>query len=212
MAGDNVTGTRAPETIHIAVLAAGESKRFGSQKLLASWRGRPLVTYSLRAAQRACPGRVLLVSGHEAEAIEAVSAADTDTIVRNPDFAGGIGTSIAAAARACPRDAAALLIALGDQPLVSADHLRTVIAAWDRSAHSIVATAYAGTFGPPVLFGREYFSALASLNGEQGAKSVLFEFRERVVTVECAPAAVDIDTQGDLKALGQADSSEQMYS
>ena len=210
--GDNVTGTRARDTIRIAVLAAGESKRFGPQKLLAPWRGQPLVSHSLRAAQRACPGRVLLVSGHEAEAIEAVTTGDADRIVRNSDFAGGIGTSIAAAARACPAEAQALLIALGDQPLVTADHFRAVIAAWDRSAHSIVATAYAGTFGPPVLVGREYFSMLTGLSGDQGAKHLLHDYRERVVTVEFQPAAVDIDTTGDLVSLGQADSSEQTYS
>ena len=209
---DNVTGTRAAETIRIAVLAAGESKRFGSQKLLAPWRGKPLVSYCLGAAQRACPGRVLLVSGHEAEAIEAAASGGADLVVRNPDFAGGIGTSIAAAVRACPDDAAALLIALGDQPLVTADHLRALIAAWDRSPHGIVASAYAGTFGPPVLLGRAFFRALAALKGDQGAKPVLLEFRDQVVTVEFQAAAVDVDTAGDLASLGQADSSEPSYS
>jgi molybdenum cofactor cytidylyltransferase len=209
---DNVTGTTAMETVRVAVLAAGESKRFGTQKLLAPWRGRPLVSHCLRAAQRACPGRVLLVSGHEAEAIEAVSAGDTDVFVRNPGFAGGIGTSIAAAADACPPGTGALLIVLGDQPLVTADHLRALVAAWDRAAHSIVASAYADTFGPPVLLGRAYFGALAALNGDQGAKRILQEFRNHVVTVEFQPAAIDVDSSGDLASLGQADSSEQTYS
>lgn len=210
--GDNGTGTKARETVRIAVLAAGESKRFGPQKLLARWQRKPLVSYSLRAAQRACPGGVLLVSGHEAEAIEAAANGNADMIARNSEFAGGIGTSIAAAVHACRDDAEALLIALGDQPLVTADHLRAVIAAWDGSPHGIVATAYAGTVGPPVLFGRAYFAALAALDGEEGAKSVLLEFRKHVVTLEFRPAAVDVDTPGDLASLDQDDSSEQTYS
>ena len=210
--GDNGTGLKARETIRIAVLAAGESRRFGAQKLLAPWRGQPLLSFALRAAQRACPGEVTLVSGFAAEAIEALGKKHADAIVRNPDFAEGIGTSIAAAARACSPDVDALLVALGDQPLVSADHLRAIVAAWDRAPHSIVATAFAGTLGPPALFGREHFVTLSALGGDRGARHLLHEHRESVVTVEFPPAAIDVDTSEDLASLDQDDSSEQTYS
>lgn len=207
--GDNGTGLQAEVTIRIAVLAAGESRRFGSQKLLAPWQGQPLLAYPLSAAQLACPGGVLLVSGHAAERIEALAAEHADKAVHNPDFAAGVGTSIATAARACSADVDALLIVLGDQPLVTADHLRALIAAWERAADGIVATAYAGTVGPPVLFGRAHFAALTELGGDRGAKQLLLEQREKVVTVEFRPAAVDIDTADDLASLAQGDSSEQ---
>ena len=154
----------------------------------------------------------MLVTGHEADAIEAVSSTRADMIVRNPDHALGIGTSIAAAARACPADADAIVIALGDQPLVTADHYRALISAWDRAGGGIVATAFAETLGPPVLFGRQYLPALAELRDDSGAKRILTEHREQVVTVDFPPAAVDIDTPDDLEGLCQAASSEQTYS
>lgn len=196
--------------VAIAVLAAGESRRFGAHKLLAPWRGRPILQHVLEQAQQACPGKVLLVTGHEADAIEALASAQADRIVRNPDYTLGMGTSIAAAASACSTDA--IVIALGDQPLVTADHYRALISAWNRAATSVVATAYGETFGPPVLFGRGYLSALARLRGDNGAKRILAEHRDRVVTIDFPPAAVDIDTPEDLEGLDQATSSEHTYS
>jgi molybdenum cofactor cytidylyltransferase len=209
---DKGTGSGAAETIRIALLAAGESKRFGGQKLLASLHERPLLLHALSHAQRACPGRVLLVTGHEAAAVEAASTNLADTIVRNPAYADGIGTSIAAAVRACPADADAMVIALADQPLVTAEHYRALIAAWERAEQSIVATAFADTFGPPVLFGRQHFSALAELGDDSGAKHVLMERLDSVATLEFGPAAVDIDTPEDLDRISQSASSEQTCS
>ena len=208
----NGTGLKARETIRIAVLAAGESRRFGAQKLLATWRGQPLLSFALAAAQRACPGGVLLVTGSDAEAIEALGEKHAIAIVRNPEFAEGIGTSIAVAARACSPDVDALLIALADQPLVSADHLQAIVAAWDRASQSIVATAFAGALGPPVLFGRAHFATLSALGGDRGARHLLHEHRDSVVTVEFPPAAIDVDTSEDLASLDQADSSKPTYS
>ena len=196
--------------VAIAVLAAGESRRFGANKLLAPWRGRPLLQHVLEQAQQACPGSVLLVTGHEAEELEAAVPARADLIVRNLDYAFGMGTSIAAAARACPADA--IVIALGDQPLVTATHYRALISAWDRTDSGIVATAYDEIFGPPVLFGRRYLPTLTELRDDSGAKRILTEHRDRVITVDFPQASIDIDTPDDLEALCQAASSEQTYS
>jgi len=197
------------ETIRVAVLAAGTSRRFGVHKLLAPWRGRPLLLHALEQAQRACPGQVMLVTGHEAGAVEAAAGDQADTMVRNPDHKGGIGTSIAVAANACPAPTSALMIVLGDQPLVTDAHLRALIAAWDREPGSIVATAWQESFGPPVLFGRRHLPALGQLGDDRGARHILQAHPECVTRVEFQPAAIDIDTPDDFEGLYQADSSEQ---
>ena len=185
--------------VAVAILAAGKARRFGRQKLLEIWRGRPLLEHALRAASEVSGADVRLVTGDERYAnLAALYAA---RVVHNPRFEDGIGTSIAAVAAACDDDTDALVIVLGDQPLVTGGHLRALIAAWDGEEGSIVATAYAGTQGPPVLFGGTYFSELATLDDDSGAKGVLRAHADRVRTVRFEPAAFDVDTPVDLDRL-----------
>lgn len=183
------------------VLAAGLSQRYGRTKLLEDFNGRPLLCHALDAAQTACPGRVCLITGNDRAAIHDAGETHADSVVHNPDFASGIGSSIRSGVRECRERADALLVLLADQPLVTAEHLSTLIETWEGEARAIVASAYSGTTGPPVLFGRAYFEMLAALSGDSGAKSVLRENHATVRTVNCAPAAIDIDTPGDLEAL-----------
>ena len=185
--------------VAIAILAAGKAARFGRQKLLAAWRGRPLLEYALRASRESCECRVLLVTGEESFAN--LAARYADRVVRNPRFEDGIGTSIAAAAAACDSETDALIVVLGDQPLVTAAHLRALMTTWDGEEGGIVATSYADTRGPPVLFGSAYFSELAALHDDSGAKRILRAHAKRVRTVTFEPAAVDVDTPDDLAGL-----------
>lgn len=188
--------------IAVAILAAGKAERFGRQKLLEALRGRSLLEHVLQASQAACEGRVLLVTGKEPYAH--LAARYAARAVHNPRSDDGMGTSIAAAAAACDAATDALVIVLGDQPLVTAAHLRTLMDTWDGEPRGIVATSYAGTQGPPVLFGSAYFSELALLGDDSGAKAVLCANRGHVRTVRFEPAAVDIDTPGDMARLRQS--------
>lgn len=186
-------------SVAVAILAAGKAARFGRQKLLETWSGRPVLEHVLTAVSEAGLGNVLLVTGDEPFA--ELAANYSARVVCNPGFESGIGTSIAASADACDGETEALVIVLGDQPLVTAAHLRALVATWDGEEGGIVATSYADTQGPPVLFGSAYFSELASLNDDSGAKRILRAHAERVGTVTFEPAAFDVDTPDDLARL-----------
>ncbi len=186
--------------VRIAILAAGQASRFGANKLMQLWRGQPLLSYVLEAASQICPGQVLVVTGADAETITPVCAEfDADT-VSNPSFASGIGTSIATAARACEVDADGMLLLLGDQPLVTASHLGELIDLWNGDEQRICASRYAGTQGPPILFGSAYFTQLSELNDDSGARRLVTD-NDRVVTIDFEPAAVDVDKLADLAEL-----------
>jgi len=187
--------------VYCIVLAAGESRRYGRTKLLEDLHGKPLLCHTLEAAQAACPGRVCLVTGKDADAVHTAGRRIADLVAHNPDFASGIGSSISAGVSACGEHADALLIALADQPLVTAGHISALIETWDGEATTIIASAYSETIGPPVLFGRSYFEKLGKLSGDKGAKSVLRENPRSVQSVYFEPAAFDIDTPGDLETL-----------
>ena len=187
--------------ICIAVLAAGQARRFGASKLLQPHDDRPLLHHALAAATDALPGNVYLVTGHDAPTIAKSSSGFGYRQIFNPDFESGIGTSIAAAANHCADVADALIIALADQPKVNASHLTMLASTWSGDSEQIVATEFSGTTGPPVLFGSAYFAELAKLDGDQGAKEVLRSNAQAVVAVRFEAASIDIDTPADLDAL-----------
>lgn len=188
-------------TVFAAVLAAGGSSRFGSIKQSALLDGLPLVRRAINTALKACDNRVLAVIGHEAKTVLAAIDSEPCFVTVNRDYGEGLGTSIAAAARACGENADALLLLLADQPLVTAQHLRALIDTWSGAEDEIVASSYSGTEGPPVLFPRGAFGALESLAGDKGARALFHDSRFRLRTVPFEPAAVDIDTPADLAAL-----------
>ena len=119
----------------------------------------------------------------------------------NPDSEAGIGTSIAIAARTCASNADALVIALADQPLVTASHLTALASTWSGDSNQIVATEFSATLGPPALFGSGFFAELAELKGDQGARRIVRRNSQAVVAVNFEPASIDIDTPSDLDSL-----------
>ncbi len=187
--------------VAIAVLAAGQSRRFGNNKLLRQWQGLPLLQHALSAAQQASPGRVCLVTGHDDRHVLTAAGKLADRIVHNPRFREGMGTSIAAAAEAVGQSVSGLIVALGDQPQISAEHLQCLIEHWDGQASRIVVTTYAGVQGAPVLFGSNWFASLRKCRGDEGARHILRENSTSVVQVAFEPAAIDIDTPADFAAL-----------
>ena len=183
------------------VLAAGRSSRFGSTKQAATLGEVSLVRRAIDTAAAACDDRVITVIGHDAATVFQAMHTDSGFIIVNEAYEKGLGSSIAAAARACGTHVDALLLLLADQALVTARHLRTLIDAWSGSDDEIVATAYDHVLGPPVLLPRATFSDLCALSGDRGARELLSDDRFRRKTIHFEAAAVDIDTPEDLATL-----------
>ena len=189
--------------IHVCVLAAGTSSRFGATKLVQTLRGKPLLQHALIAANGSCPNRVNLVIGHDQEAVLAASGDLADQIIVNSDYRSGLGTSIAAGVRSCRARADAILILLADQPLITERHLKTLIEQWSGAENEIVVSCFDATSGPPILFPSGAFDALSRLTGDQGAKSVLTNGDFVVRSVKIPAAGVDVDTPDSLRELEQ---------
>ena len=187
--------------IFAVVLAAGSASRYGALKQLAVHRGRPLVAQAVATAEAVSGPRSLLVAGHEWQAVVQACLPMRGYFVNFEDYRGGLGASIACAARSLGEAAAAMLLILADQPLVTVAHLEALVTRWRRTPENIVATGYAGVTGPPVIFPQRCFGRLAGLRGDKGARAVLEDPAERVSVVSFEPAAVDIDRPGDLERL-----------
>lgn len=189
------------ERIFAIVLAAGESRRFGSMKQLALVDGQALVARAMRAAEQVCGQRTLLVAGNEWQQVASAAAPLAGFLIINKAFGQGLSSSIRQAIASIDALADAALLMLADQPLVDRTHLMHLVSRWRASPSCIVASAYAGTMGPPVIFPRRFFPQLAALEGDSGARPVLASNRDSVRAVQFEPAAVDIDTPEDLGEL-----------
>jgi molybdenum cofactor cytidylyltransferase len=161
------TGPSMPEvesenkspTVFAVVLAAGGSNRFGRSKQLEGFEGRPLVRRAAELARSVCGDRNVLLVGHESAAVVAAAGDAPQYLVVNDRYEEGLGGSIALAAKTLSHVANAVLLLFTDQPLITARHLRALIDTWSGADSEIVATAFSGTLGPPVLFPRGAFAA-----------------------------------------------------
>ena len=193
--------TSKDRVVFAAVPAAGESRRFGRSKQLAELDGTPLVRRAAQLARDACGDCNVLVVGRKSAAVIEAAGEVPRYLVVNDRYEEGLGGSIALAAKTLSHVADALLLLFAAQPLITAGHLRELIDAWSGADKQIVATAFSGTVGPPVLFPRGAFEALGKLSGDKGAKSVLEDPQFDVRTIPFEDAAIDIDTPADLKNL-----------
>lgn len=187
------------------VLAAGAGRRFGGPKQLAPFRGRPLLEHALDAASAAPVDDVVVVLGaHAPEILAAVALSRA-----RPVLCEGWQHGQAAALRAgllATGAADAVVVLLGDQPLVSPRAVERLIARRDGSAPALRAT-YAGVAGHPVLIERPLFAQLLELRGDRGARDVLARVDCRSVACDGLGCAADVDTPAALERLARQGSA-----
>jgi molybdenum cofactor cytidylyltransferase len=194
-----MTGTQVQSpTLHVVVLAAGASTRFGSPKQLVRLNGRPLLHLAVSRAVEVAGQAVTVVLGANAADLAPLLRHTPAALIVNRDWSEGMGSSVRAGIARVPATADAALLMLADQPAVTAEDLRRLVGTWRRQPQCIVAAYYDGVTGVPAIFPREDFTALAALRGDAGARTLLKRSGERVVRVPLPAAAIDIDTPEDL--------------
>jgi molybdenum cofactor cytidylyltransferase len=188
------------------VLAGGEGRRFGGGKLLAPWRGRPIIEWTLDSAFRAPVRGVILATGADASVAAAGRAfaarlgqRERLRLVHAADHAKGMSATWRAGLGAVPADAAGLFVFLGDMPRTPIDIPAMLAKAVAEGAPAAV-PRFQGRLGHPVLFSRSLFEEIGRIQGDQGARSVLQALGERLALIETEDDGVifDIDTPGDL--------------
>ncbi len=182
------------------VLAAGASRRFGSQKLLASVGGVPLVRRSVERLLEASLDEIVVVLGSDASAVGAALAGLRVRTVTNAAYATGMSSSLRAGVDALRPATDAAVVTLGDQPGVGAEIVDRLIERYRIDRSPIVAPVYRGGIrGNPVLFDCSLFGELRAVAGDEGGRSVVARDPGRVVLVEIdAEMPRDVDVPGDL--------------
>ena len=182
------------------VLAAGGSLRLGEAKQLLPYRGRTLLDATLDMA-RACRFDELIVTlgGSAAQIRERVDLTGC-TVIDNPDFSSGCGSSVRSGVARVSADAFVLL--LGDQPGVRPADVWRVAAV----PTPLGVCRYDDGLGHPFLFRREVFGELSTLHGDKGVWKLLHSGRHPVTEVPAAgPVPIDVDTRDDYRRLLSGD-------
>lgn len=199
--------------IAVIVLAAGSSRRFGAEnKLLVEIDARPLVTRVIEAIEAAGITRVIVVTGHEQELIEAATAKPGRRLIHNDRHGEGMGASVAVGVAALDDEVDGVLIAQGDMPAIDAKlvaNLRQhfIESGCDRVVFPRLAD---GRQGNPVIWPKRLFGRLSALTGDKGGKRLIEAEGERAVSVAVTGdrASADIDTPEELAAYLAARSSQ----
>lgn len=196
--------TSATPSFAAIILAAGQSRRMGQiNKLLIEVDGKSMVRHAVDAAREAGAAPIIVVTGHQPDALRDAAGGDV-TFVHNPDYADGLSTSLRAGIAAVSDDCDGALIALGDMPKVTADHLRRLVAAHDPDeGHLICVPTREGKRGNPVFWDRRFFDDMSALGGDVGAKHLIGDFDDLVVEVPMPDDAVltDVDSPAALERL-----------
>ena len=195
-----------PAPVAAVVLAAGRSSRMAPRHklLLAGRDGRPMVARTVARVLESSARPVLVVVGHEAEAVRAALAGLPVRFVAAAEFAQGQSASLRAGIAALPESAAAAVVCLGDMPLVGGGVIDRMIAAWRANpGQPAVQPAWRGEPGNPVLWDRSQFARLAAITGDIGARDVLRRLGGDVLRVEVESESVlrDFDTPASLALL-----------
>lgn len=184
--------------IPIIVLAAGSSSRLGRSKQLLEYEGEPMLKRVVSECLK-ITNKVVVVLGANYDAHAALLKGIPVTVVRHDDWSKGMGSSIKAGFRVVDDGTnQGVLIVAVDQPFVTSSHLKNLIDG-ATAGKIMVASSYADTLGIPAYFDQRAFTYLRNLDDEHGAGSVLRNNADLTASVSFASAAIDIDTEDDVR-------------
>lgn len=196
---------KTPRRVAAVVLAAGRSRRMGARnKLLADVGGMPMIRHAALAAIGSRAEPVIVVLGHERDRVGAALDGLEITMVFNPDYASGLSSSLHRGLAALPADTDGVVVLLGDMPRVSRQTIDCLIAEFDPpDGRAICVPTRHGKRGNPVLFARQFFAEMQTIQGDVGARTLMGAYPDLVHEVAIPDDGIltDVDDPRALAAL-----------
>jgi molybdenum cofactor cytidylyltransferase len=189
------------------ILAAGASVRFGQPKQLIKLWDKYLIEWVLDAALKSRLRTVVLVLGHEHQAILQALGAKADhpglKVVINPNYRDGQSTSLKAGLTCVRQAFSSVMYLLADQPMINSDAIDRMLDQFHNSDKDICVPVFEGRRGTPTIFKRPIYEEIMMIDGDIGARNIIAKKAERVLyaKIKDPKCFFDIDSQEDLKNL-----------
>ena len=155
------------------VLAAGESQRMGSQKLLLPFGGKTVIGHVVDELRGSDIEAVYVVVGHQGKRISDELSGRAVTIVTNPDYKRGMLSSVRCGLQALPQECETVLVALGDQPAITSELVNVMVQAFSSTDKGILVPMYQGKRGHPLLFSISYRDEIVTSFDNIGLRGLL---------------------------------------
>ena len=177
-------------------MAAGSSERMSGLKQLMPWRQSTVLEQTVDNFLGSTANEVIVVVGYRAEEVRKVLAAKPVRWVINPDYEQGMSASIIVGLSLVGDQTQAVMLALGDQPLINSQTINRLIEEFSGCDKGIVIPTYRGRRGHPVIFAMTYNKQLLQLKGDIGGRQIIARHPGDVleVAVDCEGVCIDIDT------------------
>ncbi len=172
--------------------------------LIADRSGKPMIARVVDNVLSSGARPVLVVTGHMAEQVEHALGGRPVRLVHAPDYAEGLSASLKTGIAAVPPECAAVVVCLGDMPLVTGRMIDRLMSMYDPDeGRLIVLPTFRGKQGNPMLWDRRFFPEILGISGDSGARFLVGKHSEVVCEVEMADDAVlrDFDTTESLTTL-----------
>jgi xanthine dehydrogenase accessory factor len=196
----------ATSRVVAVVLAAGTSTRMGRPKALVEVGGRPMLERTLQNLRAAHLASIVVVLGSDAPEVRRRVDLQGVTVVENPGFAEGLGSSLRVGVHAVPRGTRFVMVVLGDQPFIDPATLAALARRAEAGDGRILIPTYKGVRGNPVTFDATLAPEVERIHGDVGCRAMFpdhpHELRE--VPVDDPGVLVDIDTEAELTAAESA--------
>ena len=187
------------QTLGCVVMAAGNARRFGENKLAAEVRGRSLIRRALEAVPPEAFGTVAVVTQYP-EVLELAEAFHFTAVEnRHPDL--GISHTIRLGLEALG-DCDGAMFLVSDQPLLRQESVRALAELWQSRPENIAALAHGGVRGNPCVFPARFFPELLALAEDHGGNTVIRRHEEDHILLEVPEQELtDVDTRAALNEI-----------
>jgi len=184
------------------LLAAGESKRMGKPKQLMPLGKGTLLEQAVDNLLNSSADETIVVVGYKAREISGRIAGRRVKVVLNPDYSEGMSTSIIAGLNQADPRSRAVMLAMGDQPLIESRTINLLIEAYNSHDKGIAVPTHQGRRGHPIIFNIKYKPELLKLKGDIGGREIIKNHPGDVleVPVDSDSVITDIDTEEDYQS------------
>lgn len=187
--------------IGCVVMAAGDARRFGENKLAAVFDGRTLIRHALEAVPAEEFSTVAVVTQYPE--VEALAGEFGFLGVRNPHPDWGISHTIHLGLESLG-DCAAAMFLVSDQPLLKWESVKALVELWRSQPEKIAALAHGGVRGNPCVFPARFFPELLALREDHGGNTVIRRHEEDLILLEAPEEELtDVDTPEALAELSR---------